>query len=197
MVADHAEQVLAIYQAGMASRNATFETSMPTWTEFDASKLPGQRHAALDLSSDAIVGWVAVSATSARAVYAGVVEHSVYVHPDAQRRGVGSALLQALVCSTEAAGIWTTQSGVFPEDIASLWMHAAAGFRVIGTRERIGQRHGIWRDVVLMERRSARIQHATRPVRALGATAHPRCLGHPRRAEPGHGPGRGSRSPPG
>ncbi len=101
-----------------------------------------------------MLGWAAVSAVSARPAYAGVVEHSVYVHPDARGRGVARALLQALVASTEAAGIWTIQSGVFPENTASLALHAKAGFRVIGTRERIARHHGVWRDVVLIERRS-------------------------------------------
>nr|WP_223297407.1 GNAT family N-acetyltransferase [Catenulispora acidiphila] len=97
---------------------------------------------------------VAASRTSTRAVYAGVVEHSVYVHPSAQRRGVGAALLTALIDSTEATRIWTIQSGIFPENTASLRLHTAAGFRVIGTRERVGCHHGVWRDVIQIERRS-------------------------------------------
>jgi phosphinothricin acetyltransferase len=101
-----------------------------------------------------VLGWVAATAVSDRCAYAGVVEHSVYVHPDARGRGVGSALLRALLASTEAAGIWTVQSGIFPENTASLALHARLGFRVIGTRERIGRHHGRWRDVVLVERRS-------------------------------------------
>jgi L-amino acid N-acyltransferase YncA len=92
---------------------------------------------------------------SDRCVYAGVVEHSVYVHPGHKQRGIGAALLAALIESTEAAGIWTIQSGVFPENSASLRLHQQAGFRVVGTRERIGCHHGEWRDVVLIERRSA------------------------------------------
>jgi phosphinothricin acetyltransferase len=87
-------------------------------------------------------------------VYAGVIEHSVYVHPASKRRGIGAALLATLIESTEAAGIWTIQSGVFPENTASLRLHRQAGFRVVGTRERIGRHHGQWRDVVLIERRS-------------------------------------------
>lgn len=98
--------------------------------------------------------WVAVSPTSTRAVYAGVVEHSVYVSRAAQGRGVGRLLLDALIASTEAAGVWTVQSGVFPENTASLALHRRAGFRVVGTRERVGRQHGRWRDVVLLERRS-------------------------------------------
>ncbi|MFJ3786214.1 N-acetyltransferase family protein [Streptomyces sp. NPDC003314] len=153
---EHAGQVLAIYQAGIDEGNATFETVAPTWEAFDAAKLPEHRFAALD-ESGAVLGWVAASRVSDRCAYAGVVEHSVYVHPAARGRGVASALLKALVNSTERAGIWTIQSGIFPENTASLAFHQRAGFRVIGTRERIGRHHGVWRDVVLVERRSPAI----------------------------------------
>ncbi|MGJ7419997.1 N-acetyltransferase family protein [Streptomyces cinereoruber] len=153
---EHAGQVLAIYQAGIDEGNATFETVAPTWEAFDAAKLPEHRFAALD-ESGAVLGWVAASRVSDRCAYAGVVEHSVYVHPAARGRGVASALLKALVDSTERAGIWTIQSGIFPENTASLVFHQRAGFRVIGTRERIGRHHGVWRDVVLVERRSPAI----------------------------------------
>jgi len=101
-----------------------------------------------------VAGWAAVSAVSSRCVYAGVVEHSVYVHPDARGHGAGRALLAALIASTEAAGIWTIRSGIFPENTASLALHQALGFRVVGIQERVGQHHGRWRDVVLVERRS-------------------------------------------
>ena len=100
------------------------------------------------------MGWTACVPVSDRCVYAGVVEHSVYVDPAARGRGVGRLLLDALIDSTEQAGIWTVQSGVFPENTASLALHQRAGFRVVGTRERVGQHHGTWRDVVLIERRS-------------------------------------------
>jgi phosphinothricin acetyltransferase len=100
------------------------------------------------------VGWVATVPVSDRCVYAGVVEHSVYVHPAARGRGVGAALLGALVASTEAAGVWTIQSGIFPENVASLALHERLGFRRVGVRERLGRHHGQWRDVVLVERRS-------------------------------------------
>ncbi|MFF8592876.1 GNAT family N-acetyltransferase [Streptomyces sp. NPDC015220] len=153
---EHAGQVLAIYQAGIDEGNATFETVAPAWEAFDAAKLPEHRFAALD-ESGAVLGWVAASRVSDRCAYAGVVEHSVYVHPAARGRGVASALLKALVDSTERAGIWTIQSGIFPENSASLAVHQRAGFRVIGTRERIGRHHGVWRDVVLVERRSPAI----------------------------------------
>ncbi|MFF8613993.1 GNAT family N-acetyltransferase [Streptomyces sp. NPDC015350] len=153
LTAEHAEQVLAIYRAGIDEGDATFETGPPTWEEFDAAKLPEHRFAALD-EAGAVLGWVAASRVSDRCAYAGVVEHSVYVHPAARGRGVASALLGALVDSTERAGIWTVQSGIFPENTASLAVHRRAGFRVIGTRERIGRHRGVWRDVVLVERRS-------------------------------------------
>jgi phosphinothricin acetyltransferase len=121
---------------------------------FDASRLAGHRFVAVD---DRVLGWVAVSAVSSRPVYAGVVEHSVYVHPDARGRGVGRRLLDALISSTEQAGVWTIQSGVFPENTASLALHEACGFRTVGVRERVG-RHlaqgNRWRDVILLERRS-------------------------------------------
>ena len=153
LTAGHAEQVLAIYQAGIDEGDATFETAAPSWEAFDASKLPEHRFVATD-DGGTVLGWIAATRVSARPAYAGVVEHSVYVHRRARGRGVASALLKALIASTEAAGLWTIQSGIFPENTASLAVHARAGFRVIGTRERIGRHHGRWRDVVLVERRS-------------------------------------------
>lgn len=156
MTPEHAAQVLAIYRAGIDEGNATFETTAPTWESFDAARLPGHRYVALD-EAGRVLGWVAASRVSDRCAYAGVVEHSVYVHPDARGRGVASRLLGALIVSTETAGIWTIQSGVFPENTASLAVHAKAGFRIIGTRERIGRHRGIWRDTVLIERRSSAV----------------------------------------
>ncbi|KJY17126.1 MULTISPECIES: GNAT family N-acetyltransferase [Streptomyces] len=153
LLPEHAEQVLGIYQSGIDEGNATFETKAPEWAAFDKTKLPGHRFVALD-DDGRVLGWVAASAVSDRCAYAGVVEHSIYVHPEARGRGVARGLLDALIASTETAGIWTIQSGVFPENTASLAVHARAGFRVIGTRERIGRHHGAWRDVVLLERRS-------------------------------------------
>jgi L-amino acid N-acyltransferase YncA len=150
---EHAAAVLDIYGHGIATGNATFETALPDWASFTASRLPEHRFVALD-GSGGVAGWTACSAVSSRSAYAGVVEHSVYVHPDQYGRGVGSALLHALIASTEAAGIWTIQSGVFPENAASLALHARCGFRTIGTRQRIGKHHGTWRDVILIERRS-------------------------------------------
>jgi phosphinothricin acetyltransferase len=148
-----AEAVLAIYQAGLDGGLASFETAVPAWEAFDHGKLPSHRFVA-EVDSR-VVGWVAVSSVSARPVYAGVVEHSVYVDPAAQGQGVGSALLAALFASTEAAGIWTVQSGIFPHNTASVRLHAKSGFRVVGTREKVG-RHPFdgWRDVLMIERRS-------------------------------------------
>lgn len=157
MTAEDWPAVHAIYAEGIAGGNATFESAAPAWTKFDGSKLDDHRHVAL--IDDEVAGWVAVSAVSARAVYAGVVEHSIYVSERARGRGVGSALLDALIESTERAGIWTIQAGIFPENTASLRLHQGSGFRIVGTRERIAQMthgpfDGQWRDVILIERRS-------------------------------------------
>ncbi len=156
MTDDHADAVLAIYRAGIEEGDATFETTVPDWSAFSGSRLTDHRFVALD-DGAAVVGWVAVSAVSVRAVYAGVVEHSVYVAPAARGRGVGRALLAALIDSTEAAGIWTIQSGLFPENHASLALHRASGFRVVGLRHHLGRHGGHWRDVVLVERRSTTV----------------------------------------
>lgn len=156
----HWPEIRAIYAAGIATGHATFESAPPSWEDFDAAKLPGHRHVALD-PDGRVLGWVAAAGVSDRCTYAGVVEHSVYVHPDAEGRGIGRRLLLALIASTEAAGIWTIQSGSFPENTASLALHHAAGFGDVGIRERLGRmshgpQAGQWRDVVLVERRSTR-----------------------------------------
>jgi len=149
-----AAAVLAIYQEGLDSGEASFATAAPDWEAFDATKLPEHRFVATDPGTGEVVGWVAASRVSDRCVYAGVVEHSVYVAAAARGRRIGSALLASLIRSTEQRGIWTVQSGIFPENTASVALHTRAGFRVVGVRERIGQHHGRWRDVVLVERRS-------------------------------------------
>jgi phosphinothricin acetyltransferase len=153
----HAAAVLDIYRRGIDGGEATFETEPPTWERFAASRLPDHRFVAVD-ADGRVLGWVACSPVSQRGVYVGVVEHSVYVHPDARGRGLGKTLLRVLIDSTEAAGIWTIQSGIFPENTTSLAVHGAVGFRVVGTRERLGRQHGRWRDVVLVERRSPAIR---------------------------------------
>lgn len=150
--------VREIYAAGIASGHATFEAEPPSWAAFDAGRLAGHRHVARD-AAGAVVGWVAASPTSGRAAYAGVVEHSVYVHPEAAGRGIGRGLLTALIGTTETAGIWTIQSAIFPENVASLALHERVGFRTVGRRERlarmtVGPLAGRWRDVILVERRS-------------------------------------------
>jgi phosphinothricin acetyltransferase len=155
MAPEDAGQVLAVYQAGLDAGDASFETEAPSWAEFDAAKLPGHRHVATADDTGELLGWAAAGPVSSRSAYAGVVEHSVYVAPGARGKGVGGALLRALITSTEAAGIWTIQSGIFPENTASLRLHEREGFRVVGIRERIGHLNGRWRDVVLVERRSA------------------------------------------
>jgi L-amino acid N-acyltransferase YncA len=155
MRAADAPEVLAIYQSGLDSGQASFETTAPAWAAFDAARLPLHRHVAADAATGRVLGWTAASPVSDRCVYAGVIEHSVYVALDVRRGGIGAALLAALTGSAEAAGIWTVQSGVFPENTASLRLHERAGFRVVGTRERIGLHHGRWRDVVFIERRSS------------------------------------------
>jgi phosphinothricin acetyltransferase len=157
---EHWPEVERIYAAGIATGHATFESEPPTWEQFDAAKLPGLRLVAVE--DGHVVGWAAASAVSDRCVYAGVVEHSVYVDPEASGRGIGRALLDGLVAATEDAGIWTLQSGVFPENAASLALHRAAGFREVGVRKRVGRMTsgplaGRWRDVVLVERRSDRV----------------------------------------
>ena len=141
-----------IYQDGLDTGLASFEMEAPDWTVFDGSRLSEHRFVAV--FNGAVVGWVAASPVSTRPAYAGVVEHSVYVDPAVRGAGVGSALMAALIRSTEQAGVWTIQSGVFPANTASLLLHAAAGFRVVGTRERVARRASEWCDVVLVERRS-------------------------------------------
>jgi L-amino acid N-acyltransferase YncA len=153
----HAPQVLAIYQAGIDGGDATFETAAPDWAEFTRTRLPHHRFVALDVGTGTVLGWVAASPTSRRSVYQGVIEHSVYVHPAARGRKIGRLLLARLIASTEAAGIWTIQSGIFPENTASIAVHQAAGFRIVGTRERLARHNGRWRDVLLLERRSSAI----------------------------------------
>ena len=148
--------VAAIYAEGIATRLATFETEVPPWAEWDAKMIAGLRLVAR-LSGGEIGGWAAASQVSSRAVYRGVVENSVYVTAAARGHGLGRALLDALVERSEAAGIWTLQASVFPENAASLALHETCGFRVVGTRERLARLDGAWRDILLLERRSARV----------------------------------------
>lgn len=136
----------------MDEGNATFETTVPSWEQFDASHLDAYSHGAVD-DKDTVLGWVAASLTSTRPCYAGVIEHSVYVHPAARGRRIGRLLLDRLIEVSEVLGIWTIQSSIFPENHASAALHTAAGFRAVGARERIAQHHGRWRDTLNIERR--------------------------------------------
>lgn len=146
------EAVCAIYVAGIATGQATFETEAPTWVHWDGNHLPAPRLVAI--SSDRIVGWAALSAVSARAVYAGVAEVSVYIDLEMRGRGIGRLLLETLVKESEQNGIWTLQASVFPENAASVSLHKSCGFREVGRRERTGRMNGVWRDTLLLERRS-------------------------------------------
>ncbi|BBY98285.1 GNAT family N-acetyltransferase [Mycolicibacterium fallax] len=155
MTAEHAQDVLAIYQQGIDDGHATFATTAGDWASFDTEHLPAHRHVALDQGGH-VAGWVAAAPISSRCVYAGVIEHSVYISAAARRQHLGTHLLDTLITSTETAGIWTLQCGIFPENTASLALHHNAGFRIVGTQQRLGQHHGRWRDVLLLERRSTR-----------------------------------------
>jgi phosphinothricin acetyltransferase len=147
------ESVRAIYLEGIATGEATFETEAPDWERWDANHLSHCR--LVTRNSDGILGWAALSPVSRRAVYAGVAEVSVYVAASARGRGVGGALMRALVEASERHGVWTLQSIVFPENHASVALHLKHGFREVGRRERIAQRHGVWRDTIVLERRSS------------------------------------------
>jgi len=143
--------VEAIYAEGIVTRNATFETSTPSFDEFDASRHGDHRFVAVD--DGRVVGWAALMPVSARDCYRGVAEHSVYVTEAARGRGVGRALMEQLVASARAGGIWTIQTSVFPENEATVALHERLGFRVVGRRERIAQLDGVWRDTLLLELR--------------------------------------------
>ncbi len=155
MTPDHWEAVRKIYQEGITTGNATFETSVPDWKEWDERHLPSCRLVAR--SDNKVLGWAALSPVSSRCVYGGVAEVSIYVTEESRGQGIGRRLLAALVQASEQNGIWTLQAGIFPENAASIQLHQHAGFRIVGRRERIGCMNGRWRDTVLMERRSAMV----------------------------------------
>jgi phosphinothricin acetyltransferase len=146
-------RVQAIYREGIESGQATFETEAPGWEQWDSGHLAQCRFVAR--AGDRILGWAALSPTSKRRVYAGVADVSVYIAADSRGRGVGAALMQALIDASELHGIWTLQSSIFPENEASIALHLKNGFRVLGRRERIARHHGVWRDTVVLERRSS------------------------------------------
>lgn len=153
MQADDWPAVREIYGEGIATGDATFETETPEWAKWDSGHLQQCRLVALD--GQQVVGWAALSAVSIRRVYAGVAEVSVYVASAARGRGVGKALLRALVAESERCGIWTLQAGIFPENVVSISLHKSCGFREVGRRQRIGKLGDVWRDTVLLERRSS------------------------------------------
>lgn len=153
MRVEHWPDVRAIYLAGIATGQATFETDAPGWQDWDAARLKVARLVARDPSG--LLGWVALSPISRRPVYAGVAEESLYIAEVARGRGIGRVLLSAAIDASEAAGIWMLQASMFPENTASLTLHQRCGFRLVGRRERIGQHGGVWRDTILLERRSA------------------------------------------
>lgn len=146
------EAVKEIYEEGIATGNATFQQSAPTWDEWNNSHLQHSRILAKE--GDVILGWAALTPVSGRCVYAGVAEVSVYVGAKARGRGVGKQLLQKIVVESEANGIWTLQAGIFPENTPSIKIHEACGFRIFGVRERIGKMNGVWRNNLQLERRS-------------------------------------------
>lgn len=155
LAADDWPAVRAIYAAGIATGQATFETEVPDWPAWDGARLACCRLAARRGAE--LVGWATLGPVSARPVYRGVAEVSVYVAAVARGQGVGRALLAALVEAAEVEGIWTLQASIFPENAASVALHRACGFRVVGRREHIAQHHGLWRDTLLLERRSKRV----------------------------------------
>jgi L-amino acid N-acyltransferase YncA len=151
--------VREIYREGIATGNATFETEMPDWQRWDNShrqdcRLVARALERLNTPLGPLLGWAALSPVSSRRVYAGVAEVSVYVAEAARGSGIGRALLQALIDESEREGIWTLQAGIFPENMASVKLHESLGFREIGVRHRVGKMRDVWRDVLLLERRS-------------------------------------------
>ena len=152
MTPGHWDAVKNIYLQGIATKQATFQTTAPDWEEWNTSHLPNLRYVAI--VEDSIAGWSALTPVSGRCVYAGVTEVSIYVHRDFRAQGIGQALLQKLITESEKENIWTLQAGIFPENLSSIRLHEKLGFRKIGYREKIGKLDGVWRDTILLERRS-------------------------------------------
>ena len=155
LLPDHWPAVKTIYEAGLATGNASFQTSAPSWEEWDAAHLKHSRLIAL--RDEQVHGWAALTPVSGRCVYAGVAEVSIYIDAASRGQGVGKALLQALIAESEKNGLWTLQAGIFPENTASVQLHEKCGFRQVGLREKIGKMGDHWRDTVLLERRSRKI----------------------------------------
>ena len=154
--ATHYHAVKEIYEHGIATGNATFQTEAPSWEEWDKSHLNHCRLVALD-DNERMMGWAALTPVSGRCVYAGVAEVSVYIHLNHRGKGIGKRLLEELISQSEEHNLWTLQAGIFPENNASLKLHEQFGFRKVGYREKIGKMKNVWRDTVLLERRSKSI----------------------------------------
>jgi phosphinothricin acetyltransferase len=148
------EAVRQIYLQGIATGQATFDTTAPSWIQWNSSHLPFGRLVATSKTDGRLKGWAALAPVSMRSVYAGVVEVSVYIAHDSRGQGLGRQLLTLLIAESEKNGIWTLQASVFPENLASIALHESCGFRAVGIRERIGKMRGLWRDTLLLERRS-------------------------------------------
>jgi L-amino acid N-acyltransferase YncA len=155
MLPTHWPAVKNIYEEGIATGNATFATTVPEWEEWDAAHAKNSRLVATE--NNEVLGWAAITPVSGRCVYAGVGEVSVYVAAAARGKGVGKKLLQALIAESEKNNFWTLQAGIFPENKASVKIHEEGGFRIIGSREKIGEMGGVWRDTLLLERRSTKV----------------------------------------
>lgn len=151
----HWPEVSAIYASGLATGNANFSSGVPGWEEWDKAHLKNCRLVMTD--NGKVMGWAALTAISDRCVYAGVAEVSVYVHEDARGGGIGRRLLEAIVEESEKNNLWTLEARIFAENHASIKIHQANGFRIVGRRERIGQLNGVWRDILLLERRSIKV----------------------------------------
>ena len=152
LLPDRWNEVKRIYEEGIATGHATFQSGAPSWEEWDAAHVKACRLLAME--GGEVLGWAALTPVSDRCVYAGVAEVSIYVGEGSRDRGVGKQLLGALILESEKNGFWTLQAGIFPENPGSLHIHQSHGFRIIGTRERLGKMNGVWRDVLLLERRS-------------------------------------------
>ena len=146
------EQVRSIYLEGVREGNSTFETEAPSWEAWDEAHHKKPR--LVMRAGDRVLGWAALSPVSKRRVYSGVAEVTIYVTQSARSKGIGRALLEALIEESELVGIWTLQASIFPENVASIELHLKCGFREVGKRERIAKLNGVWRDTILFERRA-------------------------------------------
>ena len=153
MLSDDAKDVLQIFQQGIDGGNATFDTCIPTWEKWDLEHIKECRFSLID-ENNQVVGWCALLKVSSRKCFEGVAELSIYVDNGNQGKGLGTMLLEKIILDSEEHGFWTLQSGIFPENKGSIALHQKLGFRIVGNREKIGQTKGVWRDIVLMERRS-------------------------------------------